>query len=138
MEAPHEAPCDASSPFRVICPTCGRHSDAEETEFLLVVALPFAGSECLLAGVTCTACGTRVDWAVWPVDPEPITVSLTSAVTCRLSLPGCEGWRYGPSSSGVTKYGPSVTPLSLPLACPIASWPSNCCKSRADQSLKMV
>ena len=25
--------------------------------------------------------------SIWPVEPEPISVSLTSALTCRLSLP---------------------------------------------------
>jgi hypothetical protein len=79
MDATYEARCDALPPFQVICPTCGRHSDAEDTEFLLVVAVPFPGSECLLVGLTCTACGTRVDRALWPVDPEPLEAILQEA-----------------------------------------------------------
>ena len=72
MDSSADARVDAPPPLQVICPICGRHSDAEDMEFLLVVALPFPGSECLLVGVTCTACGTRVDRALWPVDPEPL------------------------------------------------------------------
>jgi hypothetical protein len=76
MDARHEARCDDPPPFQVICPTCGRHSDAEDTEFLLVVAVPFPGSECLLAGLTCTACGTRVDRALWPADTEAVEAAV--------------------------------------------------------------
>ena len=42
----------------------------------------------------------------------PITLSLTNAVTSRSSRPLA---RYGSSSSAVTRYGPNVMPLSLPL-----------------------
>ena len=76
MDTPHEARCEALPPFQVICPTCGRHSDAEDTEFLLMVAVPFPSSECLLASVTCGACGTRVDRVLWPVDTEPLEAAV--------------------------------------------------------------
>jgi hypothetical protein len=79
MDAPDAAPADAVPPFQVICPTCGRDSDAEDTEFLLVFAVPFAGSECLLSGLTCTACGTRVDRVLWPVDTEPLENAVRAA-----------------------------------------------------------
>jgi hypothetical protein len=72
MDSSADADVDAPPPFQVICPTCGRDSDAEDTEFFLMVAVPFTGSECLLASVTCGACGTRVDRALWPVDSEPL------------------------------------------------------------------
>jgi hypothetical protein len=76
MEVPHEAPGAGLPPFQVICPTCGRHSDAEETEFFLVVAVPGPRSEWLLAGITCGACGTRVDRALWPVETEPLETAV--------------------------------------------------------------
>jgi len=76
MDSSSDARVDAPPPFQVTCPTCGRHSDAEDTEFLLVIALPFSGSECLLAGLTCVACGTRVDRALWPVDTEPLETAM--------------------------------------------------------------
>lgn len=67
MNVSNATPSEEVELFQVICPTCGRHSDAEDTEFLVGFALPFPGSECLLAGITCGACGTRVDRALWPV-----------------------------------------------------------------------
>lgn len=76
MDSPDAAPSDALLPFRVICPTCGRDSDAEDAESLLVFAVPFPGSECLLAGLTCTACGTRVDRVLWPVDTESLETAM--------------------------------------------------------------
>jgi len=72
MDSSADARVDAPPPFQVICPTRGRHSDAEGTKFLLVIALPFSGSKWLLAGTTCMACRTRIDRALWPVDLEPL------------------------------------------------------------------
>ena len=81
MDPSQEAPCGAIPPFQVNCPTCGRDSDAEDTEFFLMVAVPFTGSECLLASVTCGACGTRVDRVLWPVDLEPLEALIREEVS---------------------------------------------------------
>ena len=73
-------PPDETAPtlqiFQTICPTCGRDSDAEDTEFRFVAEVPFSGSEYILAAVTCGACDTRQDLALWPVD----TTALEAAV----------------------------------------------------------
>ena len=53
--------------------------------------------------------------SIWPVEPEPITVSLTSAVTCRLSLPSR---RYGSSSSGRDQVGAQRDAAVLALGLP--------------------
>lgn len=74
-----EAPAEGWPSFQVICATCGRDSDADDTVFRLAVAVPFPGSECLLAGLTCAACGTRVDRVLWPVDTEAVAAALGEA-----------------------------------------------------------
>jgi len=72
MEAPNATPSEEVQPFQVMCPTCGRHSEAGENDFLFIPAMPFLGSGCLLAGLTYTASGTRVDRTLWPVDAESL------------------------------------------------------------------
>jgi hypothetical protein len=64
------------APFHVICPTCGRDSDAEDAEFILSVGIPLPGSEFLLADLTCVACDLRLERALWPVDGEALLAHL--------------------------------------------------------------
>jgi hypothetical protein len=67
---------------------------------------------------------------------RPISTPLTAAVHHRSRNPSAS--RYGSSSSAVTIHGPSVPAKSLPLAGPRFTFISRDCRSRADQSLKMV
>ncbi len=67
---------------------------------------------------------------------SPTTSPFTEAVSASCRKPSVS--RYGSSSSAVTRYGPRVAAVSLPLQGPNPTFISADCRSRADQSLKIV
>lgn len=59
-------------PFQILCPACGRDSDAPDVEFLLTAVAILKQSEFVLMESVCGACEARLDIAVWPMDGPAI------------------------------------------------------------------
>lgn len=66
MDSPNDAPQEAE-PLQILCPTCGRDSDASDIEFLLTATAILENSEFVLMESVCGACEARLDIAVWPM-----------------------------------------------------------------------